>query len=135
MCVTPDYLLVHAAKKEVLIEALKITLSKFFGADASQSYEYGKIVNEKQFDRLAAYLQQGNILAGGRTDRSKLYIEPTLMDNVSLDSSLMNDEIFGPYFLLLAMQTGKKQKQSLPGIRTRWLSMFLLPARQKKRNG
>ena len=52
MCVAPDYLLVHDSKKEALIDAFKITLPKFFGDDASQSYDYGRIINEKQFDRL-----------------------------------------------------------------------------------
>ena len=110
MCVTPDYLLVHISKKEALVETFKITLSKFFGEDASQSYEYGRIINERQFDRLAAYLQQGNILAGGRMDRSKLYIEPTLMDHVSLDSPMMNDEIFGPILPIISFTNREEAK-------------------------
>jgi aldehyde dehydrogenase (NAD+) len=101
MCVAPDYLLIHVSKKEAFIDAFKIALTKFFGADASQSHEYGRIINERQFDRLAIYLQQGNIVAGGKTDRDKLYIEPTLMDNVSLTSSIMKDEIFGPILPML----------------------------------
>ncbi|MEP7143802.1 MAG: aldehyde dehydrogenase [Ferruginibacter sp.] len=105
MCVAPDYLLVHDSKKEALIDAFKITLSKFFGDDASQSYDFGRIINEKQFDRLTTYLQQGRILAGGKTDREKLYIEPTIMDNVSLTSPIMKDEIFGPILPILTFTT------------------------------
>lgn len=96
MCVAPDYLLVHQSKKEMLIEAFKKILPQFFGEDASKSYDYGRIINKKQFDRLSSYLPQGRILAGGRTDPDELYIEPTIMDNVSLESPIMNEEIFGP---------------------------------------
>ncbi|MCW3092113.1 MAG: aldehyde dehydrogenase [Ferruginibacter sp.] len=105
MCVAPDYLLVHASKKDELIAAFKGVLPKFFGEDASQSDEYGKIINEKQFDRLVTYLQQGNIVVGGNTNREKLYIEPTLMDNVSIDSSIMKDEIFGPILPIIPFTT------------------------------
>src|SRR4030095_11942455 len=72
MCVAPDYLLVHDSKKEALIDAFKNILPKFFGNDASQSYDYGRIINENQFDRLTSYLQQGRILSGGKTNREKL---------------------------------------------------------------
>ncbi|MBC7888776.1 MAG: aldehyde dehydrogenase family protein [Ferruginibacter sp.] len=105
MCVAPDYLLVHHSKKEAFIEAFKIALHKFFGDDASKSYEYGRIINEKQFDRLSAYLQQGRILAGGKTDRENLYIEPTIIDNVSLRSPIMQEEIFGPILPILSFST------------------------------
>lgn len=110
MCVAPDYLLVHDSKKEAFIDAFKIALSNFFGADASQSYEYGRIINKNQFDRLSAYLQQGRILAGGKTNRDQLYIEPTIMDNVSLTSPLMKDEIFGPILPILTFTTMDEAK-------------------------
>ena len=110
MCVAPDYLLVHASKKEELVAAFKTALHHFFGSDASQSYEYGKIINQKQFDRLTAYLAQGDILAGGKTNREKLYIEPTLMDNVSMDSPIMKEEIFGPLLPILTFTTMQEAK-------------------------
>jgi aldehyde dehydrogenase (NAD+) len=111
MCVAPDYLLIHASQKDAFIAAFKIVLTKFFGADASQSYEYGKIINERQFDRLTAYLQQGNILVGGKTNKEKLYIEPTLMDNVSLTADIMTDEIFGPILPIHIFNTMAEAKQ------------------------
>ena len=96
MCVAPDYVLVHESIKEKLITEFKKAIASFFGGDAETSYEYGRIINEKQFDRLTGYLQQGRIVSGGKTDKSKLYIEPTILENVSLDSAIMKDEIFGP---------------------------------------
>ena len=105
MCVAPDYVLVHTTKKEELIKELKKTLSGFFGSNASASYEYGKIINEKQFDRLSSYLGQGTTAFGGNTDKSKLYIEPTILDNVALDSPVMKDEIFGPILPIISFDT------------------------------
>lgn len=105
MCVAPDYVLVHHSKKQELIEAFKNALQLFFGADAATSYEYGRIINEKQFDRLSSYLQQGNIVCGGKSDRSKLYIEPTIMEDVLLDAAIMKEEIFGPILPIIAFNS------------------------------
>ena len=105
MCVAPDYVLVHESKKEELVTALKTTIQKFFGDKPEESYNYSKIINEKQFNRLANYLLQGNILYGGRTDKDKLFIEPTVIDNVNLDSPVMKDEIFGPILPVISFST------------------------------
>ena len=102
MCVTPDYVLVHATKKDALIEELKKTLIQFFGIDARESYDYGRIINEKQFDRLTTYFTQGNVLTGGKTDKAQLYIEPTLMDGISMDLPIMKEEIFGPILPIIS---------------------------------
>jgi aldehyde dehydrogenase (NAD+) len=96
MCVAPDYILVHQSKKKELVEALKKSIASFYSNDPSADYSYGKIVNEKQFDRLLKYLQDGKVVYGGLYDKSKLYIQPTLLDEVKLDSPVMQEEIFGP---------------------------------------
>lgn len=105
MCVAPEYVLVHASKKEELIASLKNAIGKFFGDKPEESYNYGKIINERQFNRLTNYLNQGNILHGGRTDKGKLFIEPTIIDNVSLGSDVMKEEIFGPVLPVIAFNT------------------------------
>jgi aldehyde dehydrogenase (NAD+) len=105
MCVAPDYVLVHESKKDELITRLKNALQKFFGERPEESYSYGKIINEKQFDRLVNYLQGANIIHGGRHDKAKLFIEPTIIDNVSLASALMKDEIFGPVLPVISFRT------------------------------
>lgn len=96
MCVASDYLLVHESVKEKFVVALKKAITDFYGEDPSVSYDYCKIINEKQFDRLTGYLEGAHILHGGRQDRQRLYIEPTLIDQVELDSGIMKEEIFGP---------------------------------------
>jgi aldehyde dehydrogenase (NAD+) len=105
MCVTPDYVLVHESKKEELVAQLKVVIQKFFGDKPEASYNYGKIINEKQFNRLINYLQQGRVLHGGKTNKDTLYIEPTIMDAVSLQSGIMEEEIFGPILPIITFNT------------------------------
>jgi aldehyde dehydrogenase (NAD+) len=96
MCVAPDYVLVHASVKDKLLDAFQQILPAFFGDNAEDSYNYGKIINEKQFSRICNYLTSGTKFYGGRTDKTKLFIEPTILTDVPLDSAVMNEEIFGP---------------------------------------
>lgn len=114
MCVAPDYLLVHESVKSKMIEALKKTINDFFNENPESCYNYGKIINEKQFERLSNYLKEGKIESGGRTDRGKLFIEPTLLTNVSLESNVMKDEVFGP---ILPVFSFTEKKDALNIIR------------------
>lgn len=109
MCIAPDYVLVHASKKEKLVNALKENVQSFYTGEGD--YNYGKIINEKQFNRLTGYLKQGNIIHGGKHDISKLYIEPTIMENVPLDASLMKEEIFGPLLPIIPFNTMEEAKK------------------------
>ena len=105
MCVAPDYVLVHESKKEELVDGLKNSIQNFFGDKPEDSHNYGKIINNKQFDRLVKYLNQGTILHGGRTNMEKLFIEPTVISNVSLDADIMKDEIFGPILPVISFSS------------------------------
>jgi aldehyde dehydrogenase (NAD+) len=111
MCVAPDYVLVHESKKDELVAALRKTIQQFFGDKAEESYNYGKIINAKQFDRIVSYLSQGTIVQGGRTNKEKLFIEPTIITNVSLDAAVMKDEIFGPVLPVISFGTAEEAKQ------------------------
>jgi aldehyde dehydrogenase (NAD+) len=110
MCVAPDYVLVHNSVNEKLIKALKETLVKFFSETPSDDYSYCKIINEKQFNRLVTYLNNGTIVHGGKHDLHKLYIEPTIMENVSPDAALMKDEIFGPILPIISFENFEEAK-------------------------
>ena len=96
MCVAPDYVLVHHSQKEALIEALKTSIQLFYSKEPSSSYHYGKIINEKHFNRLMQYLQHGTIVFGGGYDAATHHIDPTIVENVPLDEAIMGEEIFGP---------------------------------------
>ncbi len=110
MCVAPDYLLVHDSVKEKLVEALKASALKFFSDKPEESYSYGKIINEKQFNRIAGYLSQGKIVYGGRTNKEKLFIEPTILTDISMNGSIMKDEIFGPILPIIPFTTMEEAK-------------------------
>jgi aldehyde dehydrogenase (NAD+) len=96
MCVAPDYVLVHESQQAALVTQLKKCILDFFSDKPEESYNYGKIINEKQFNRIVKYLGQGNIAYGGRTNKELLFIEPTIIENIQLDASIMQEEIFGP---------------------------------------
>ncbi|MFZ1453243.1 MAG: aldehyde dehydrogenase [Ferruginibacter sp.] len=131
MCVAPDYVLVHQSKKAALIEAFKKTLPVFFGADAATSYEYGRIINEKQFDRLCSYMQQGKIVCGGNVNKSELYIEPTIMEDVSLDAAIMKEEIFGPILPMITFTT-KEEARSIIANNPNPLAFYVFTSSKEK---
>jgi aldehyde dehydrogenase (NAD+) len=103
-CISPDYLLVEESVKSELVKYLQNALQEFYPNLSADHPDYAHILNEKRFDTLSAYLKQGRILYGGQTDRAKLFIAPTLMDQVAVDSPLMNEEIFGPILPILTFQ-------------------------------
>ncbi len=105
MCVAPDYVLVHQSKKDILIAELKNTLQNFFTDKPEENYNYGKIINEKQFNRLVNYLQDGTIVYGGRINKKNLFIEPSILDNINNDAAIMQDEIFGPILPIISFNT------------------------------
>ncbi|HCT9615207.1 TPA: aldehyde dehydrogenase [Staphylococcus aureus] len=106
-CVAPDYILVHESVKDDLITALSKTLREFYGQNIQQSPDYGRIVNLKHYHRLASLLNsaQMNIVFGGHSDEDERYIEPTLLDHVTNDSAIMQEEIFGPILPILTYQS------------------------------
>lgn len=103
-CIAPDYLLVHQSHKQKLLDQIKVYLRKFYGEDPRKSPDYVRIINKPQFDRLAALLDKGDIVVGGQTDPEDLYMAPTLLENVSWDDPVMQDEIFGPILPVLVFE-------------------------------
>jgi acyl-CoA reductase-like NAD-dependent aldehyde dehydrogenase len=95
-CLAPDYLAVHTSIKRPLLEAIGTTVEAFYGRDPSKSPDYARIINQKHFTRLSSLLKEGEIIIGGRTNPENLYIAPTVIDKISWNSKIMEDEIFGP---------------------------------------
>ncbi|MDS3931639.1 aldehyde dehydrogenase [Staphylococcus epidermidis] len=97
-CVAPDYILVQRKVKNDLIKALKKTITEFYGENIEKSPDFGRIVNQKHFNRLNDLIQihKDNVVFGGNSSKEDLYIEPTLMDNITNDNKIMKEEIFGP---------------------------------------
>ena len=110
MCVAPDYVLVHRSVKDELVGALKKSIRDFYSDDPSGSENYGKIINEKAFNRLVAYLQQGTVVHGGKYNAATHYMEPTLLADVDVNTAVMGEEIFGPLLPILTFDTFEEAK-------------------------
>jgi aldehyde dehydrogenase (NAD+) len=95
-CAAPDYVLVDAAIKDALVSAMERAVREFYGDSPQQSPDYGRIVNERHFARLAGYLSQGRIVTGGETDEKDRYIAPTILIDPEPGAPVMQEEIFGP---------------------------------------
>ena len=104
-CIAPDYILVQDKIKENLLNELKNSIQKFYTNDPSSSYDYGKIININRFNKLISYLKEGQIFYGGRSDKENLFIEPTILTNISMSDSVMKEEIFGPIIPVLSFNT------------------------------
>lgn len=100
-CVAPDYILVHRSVRDRFVAEMKQAIQQFYSENPRAVDGFGRIVNTRQFDRLVSYLSDGKILQGGNHDRADLFIEPTLLEEVSLESAIMNEEIFGPLLPIL----------------------------------
>lgn len=103
-CIAPDYLIVHTDVKNELIRKMTRAIKEFYGKNPMESEDYGKIINKDHFERLIGYLDNGRILIGGEYDEDKLTINPTFLENLSLDDDVMNEEIFGPILPILEFQ-------------------------------
>lgn len=104
-CIAPDYLLIHESVKDTFINHFKEEIKLAYGDNPQESPDFPRIVNERNFDRLAAMLTNESFLLGGKTDKSDLYISPTLVDEPALDSEVMKGEIFGPISPVISYKT------------------------------
>ena len=95
-CIATDYALVHAEVLDAFLAALSKHITTFFGKDPQHSPHFARMVNDKHFQRVKRYLAEGNAFFGGHTDASERYIAPTVLTGVSLESTVMQEEIFGP---------------------------------------
>ncbi|XP_021525371.2 aldehyde dehydrogenase family 3 member B2 [Aotus nancymaae] len=95
-CVAPDYLLCSPEMQERLLPALQSTITRFYGDDPQSSPDLGRIINQKQFQRLRALLGCGRVAIGGQSDERDRYIAPTVLVDVQETEPVMQEEIFGP---------------------------------------
>lgn len=100
-CVAPDYMLVHESKKEVLVEKTKHYIKEYYGDPPIDSPNYGRIINRQRFHKLVSHLEGCKIIQGGSYEEEERFISPTLVEGLSMDHSLMKEEIFGPILPIL----------------------------------
>ena len=104
-CGAPDYILCDKGIKDALIREIVKQIKAQYGESPLDNGDYGRIVNEKHFDRLCGLIESEKTVIGGKSDRSALRIEPTVMDNVTWDDAVMQDEIFGPVLPVLTFES------------------------------
>ena len=114
-CVAPDYLLVHESVKEKLIGRMQHHLRQMLGESIEKSPYYGRIINDRMFDRLAPLLKEGRVRIGGQSNKKDLYIVPTVLDEVPEQAACLQEEIFGP---ILPVISFKNIEEALARINT-----------------
>ncbi|ARK12643.1 aldehyde dehydrogenase family protein [Fibrella sp. ES10-3-2-2] len=123
-CIAPDYLLVHESVKAPLLAEFKAVVERMYGADSTAraaSDSYARIVNQRHFQRVKGLIDDAarkgaTVLMGGRTNEADNFVEPTLIDGVTDDMQIMQEEIFGP---LLPVVTMKNLDEALAHINSR----------------
>ena len=100
-CVAPDYILCHESVKPALVSALCQQVRKQFGSDPLQNPDYGRMVNRRHFDRVCDLIAPDKVVIGGKADPQTLQIQPTILDNVTWNDPVMQQEIFGPVLPIL----------------------------------
>jgi acyl-CoA reductase-like NAD-dependent aldehyde dehydrogenase len=107
ICTAPDHVLVWPEVKDELVAELKQAIIDFYGEDPKESPDYGRVINRRNFDRLAAFLGDGNgtLVAGGESDPDELYIAPTVLVDVPVDAPIMQEEVFGPILPVLEIDS------------------------------
>ena len=103
-CVAPDYILCHKDIKDEFVKEVKIQIEKQYGKNPLENSDYGKIINQKHFERVSSLINAEKIVHGGKTNPQTQQIEPTVLDNVTWDDAVMQEEIFGPIMPILTYE-------------------------------
>lgn len=104
-CVAPDYIFCDITIKDALLAELKKQVEKQYGSLPLASQDYGKIINQKHFDRILGLIDPAKVVLGGNSSPDSLKIEPTIMDSVTFEDKVMQQEIFGPVLPILTYQS------------------------------
>lgn len=135
-CIAPDYVLVHKSVAKEFIDASKRTIHEFYGGNVSKNPEFGRIINQKQFDRLVKLLDESKeaLIHGGETTEEDLFISPTLLYPITFEDSVMEEEIFGPILPIIEYGDLEEVSEIVNG-REKPLALYLFtkdPAEEKE---
>ena len=103
-CVAPDYVLCEKSVKDELVKEIIKQIRAQYGKEPLLNPDYGKIINEKHFERINSLIDPKKVVCGGKTDASRLKIEPTVMSDVEWSDAVMQEEIFGPVLPILTYE-------------------------------
>uniref|UniRef100_G3US35 Aldehyde dehydrogenase n=1 Tax=Meleagris gallopavo TaxID=9103 RepID=G3US35_MELGA len=103
-CIAPDYILCHPSIQSQVVENIKATLQEFYGEDVKKCPDYERIINKRHFKRITSLLEGQKIAHGGETDEASCFIAPTILTDVSAESKVMEEEIFGPVLPIVSVK-------------------------------
>ena len=109
-CIAPDYILIHKDIQDAFVKVFAEEVRNLHGEDIAADRHYVRMINDKAFERVTGYFKDGKIIYGGRTDATTRFIEPTIIEDVALDSPLMTEEIFGPVFPMITIDDNFKER-------------------------
>ncbi|WP_281225831.1 aldehyde dehydrogenase [Flavobacterium aquiphilum] len=112
-CIAPDYILIQEDMKSHFVDFLKKEITNAYGKNPQESPDFARIINEKNCYRLMSLIEPKKVIFGGETDIDSCYISPTLIEEDSLDTSLMSEEIFGPILPIITYKDEKKIELTL----------------------
>lgn len=133
-CVAPDYILCDSRIRDQLLEALRKEITRQFGAEPLANPDYGKIINEKHFQRILGLIDSSKLVCGGQYDTESLRIAPTILKDVTWEDAVMGEEIFGPILPVLTYDS-LEDALLLVEAHPHPLALYLFsesPAHQKK---
>ena len=132
-CVAPDYVLCHKDVKAELLKEVKKQIKKQYGENPIRNPDYGKIINEKHFDRINGLIDKDKLVWGGESDRNTLQIAPTVMDNITFEDKVMQEEIFGPLLPIITYDKFHDLFEFLKG-RQKPLALYIFSENRKNIN-
>jgi len=123
-CVAPDYLLVHKDIAPAIKEGLKKAIIQFYGENPEQGEDFPRIINSAHYSRLIKMIDKEKLYYGGETDEQKLYISPTILENISITDPIMQEEVFGP-ILPIIEYSEQEEITALVNLMEKPLSFYL----------
>lgn len=128
-CVAPDYIMVDKKVHETFVNEIKKAIQEQYGGDMLKSANYGRIVNQKHYERIMGLINPDKLIYGGKGDPDSLKIEPTVLDNVTFDDAVMQEEIFGPIMPIIVYDDLDKTIDII-SKRPNPLALYLFTSRQ-----
>ncbi len=116
-CIAPDYILVHESVAQNLIDNMAVQIVSMYGPDPARSGSYGRIIDQRHFDRLVCFIDPAKTVVGGTHNREDLFISPTILYPVSFSDPVMQEEIFGPVLPIIPysnIEDAVKKIKSMP---------------------
>ena len=132
-CVAPDYILCENSIKDEFVSEVIKQIKKQYGENPLENKNYGKIINERHFERLCGLIDENKVVFGGETNEKTNQIAPTVMDNVTEDDAVMGEEIFGPVMPILTFDSFDKLVDELKD-KDKPLALYLFSSDRKHIN-